>query len=392
MIINKKCLMKKSAESHLHICRWLVCSVLAPAGLFLGLSIPCFAKEIYVSPTGLMPYETISAGVEAASDGDNVIIFPGTYEESITVNNKSINLIGTDRENCILINDTENYLTPPLMIASGSVQNMTIIAARKEVGSIFDLYDEIANDPTKGAVVDYAVHIDSDESHGKWLTFLNCTIRSECSHAMGVGLRDGFTLTIENCELSSENLSYPIFIHDSAVNYKGESFVNFKSDVFHAPGLYAMGLMSFDGVNNHVNLSFEKLDISDTAGVYLIVNKDKQTGDGIGGSESFYLNSGIESDPTIVVKKTLMPCSIWSGASTMPGTRVKFIPADYEVKIYPFKIKSLENDGKEFYMTIKGAYILCRCVDEEQEEEITKEEITKEQEDEGVPKVFKAFQ
>ncbi|MCJ7777102.1 MAG: hypothetical protein MUP16_02160 [Sedimentisphaerales bacterium] len=51
---------------------------------------------------------TIGAAVNAATNGDTIIIWPGTYDEALDLDaaNKSLVLIGTNREKCIIHNST----------------------------------------------------------------------------------------------------------------------------------------------------------------------------------------------------------------------------------------------------------------------------------------------
>lgn len=342
--------------------------LLAAGILFAGLTIPSYAKEYYVSQDGSTGFSTISAATKVAQEGDTVVIFPGTYQESVVIADKGINLIGLSMDDCILMNDTEDYYAPVLMLPSGSVQNLTIIAKQKEEGSVFI---DAERDSVEEAEIlkqlphtSYAIHVESNYSAGRKLLIQNCRIVSECNHTIGVGLHDRFQLTFEDCEIEATAYSYPLFIHDSAAFYKGTSYVNFKNVTLHAPGRYAMALASYDGEYNKTYLSFEGLDISDTAGVYRITNVDGQKGDGFGGSESFYLATGISSDPSILKKKTNMSCSIWSMPATVMHAKLKSLPEGYEVSVFPQKIKSLLDDGKEYYQTIKGAYILCKCLDD----------------------------
>lgn len=63
------------------------------------------------------------------------------------------------------------------------------------------------------------------------------------------------------------------------------------------------------------------------------------------------------------VKTTTMACSVWSAPATLEENRVKSVSAGYSVTVYPDVIQSTAGDGKTFYRTVKGNYILCKCFD-----------------------------
>lgn len=64
-----------------------------------------------------------------------------------------------------------------------------------------------------------------------------------------------------------------------------------------------------------------------------------------------------------VVITTTMECSIWSAPATLEENRVKKIPSGWNVTIIPVVVDSTICDGKTFYQTAKGCYILCKCCD-----------------------------
>lgn len=63
-----------------------------------------------------------------------------------------------------------------------------------------------------------------------------------------------------------------------------------------------------------------------------------------------------------LVMTTNMECSVWAAPETSEVNRVKRVPEGYQVTVYPTVIASTNGDGKTFYQTIKGNYVLCRCL------------------------------
>ncbi len=66
--------------------------------------------------------------------------------------------------------------------------------------------------------------------------------------------------------------------------------------------------------------------------------------------------------PECVSVQTTQRCSIWSAPATTEENRVKYVDAGYQIQVYPQVIESVLGDGKTFYRTVKGAYVLARCV------------------------------
>lgn len=64
----------------------------------------------------------------------------------------------------------------------------------------------------------------------------------------------------------------------------------------------------------------------------------------------------------VVSVQTTQRCSIWSAPATTEENRVKYVDEGYQIQVYPQIIESVLGDGKTFYRTVKGAYVLARCV------------------------------
>lgn len=148
-------------------------------------------------------YTKISDAVNDIITGGTVIVYPGEYnDETIECWGKTVNIIGIDKDLCIIKNNTGNYSTPPIEIGSGSLKNLTIIAGN---GS-----------PTE-TQKSYGVHIeDSSMYNGGSLIIENCNIYSTYNACIGMGFYGGTKITIKNCVLkriSDENSGYALFMH-----------------------------------------------------------------------------------------------------------------------------------------------------------------------------------
>lgn len=147
-------------------------------------------------------FETIGAACEAAMDGDIIYVMPGVYHESVICLDKMLHIQGHNRDSVVLENDSGRYDQPPLYIAMGSVEDITILESSTE------MVGNPANSPA------YCVHIDSNTQEGKALSFKNVRFRNKIAACVGIGLRKDFRLSFVNCDFVAE--SYPaVYLHES---------------------------------------------------------------------------------------------------------------------------------------------------------------------------------
>ena len=150
-------------------------------------------------------YSTIQAAINAASDGDIILIDAGTYTEALEATGKTLHFIGMGPKATIVTYAGDDYNYPPLEIASGMVENMAFIttATEKAVGAIDTAY---------------CVHIDYDAAIGKSLQFKNCYFESPIRPTVGIGLRQNFTLNFTDCHFKSSAL--PVYCHEQQASNK----------------------------------------------------------------------------------------------------------------------------------------------------------------------------
>lgn len=147
-------------------------------------------------------FETISAAVAVANDGDTIIVYPGVYTEAVDAYAKKVHIRGISKAQCLLTYSANNYAYPPLQMAKGSVSNMTI-------------YASWSGDTTNPRA--YCVHIDSDYERGETLAFDNVDFVTDRGDCVGIGTRTDFHLKFTNCLFHAKYgaQSGCIYNHDS---------------------------------------------------------------------------------------------------------------------------------------------------------------------------------
>ncbi len=89
--------------------------------VFMLFFTASFATIRIVDINGGGQYTTIQAGINAASNNDTVLVWPGTYNEKINLN-KNITLMGSGYENTIITSNLNRTVT----ISDGTLQWFTI--------------------------------------------------------------------------------------------------------------------------------------------------------------------------------------------------------------------------------------------------------------------------
>ncbi len=176
-------------------------------------------NQIVVAKDGSGSYTTINAALKQAytiESRDNpitIIIKPGVYKEVLFIGGKhNVSLVGTDRDTCIIRDDSGNYNNAPVRIEGNSyIANLTIIATHSDDPT----YETRERDPGvwMDTVGSYAIHID-DAHNDDDLDYLykveNCKLYSEQMAVVGCGLHKNQSVELVNCEII-KNLSQALY-------------------------------------------------------------------------------------------------------------------------------------------------------------------------------------
>lgn len=180
-------------------------------------------NEYIIAQDGSGNFSTIQEGVDAAKDGDTLLIQKGIYNEEVIITNKEVNLIGVDKTLCIIQYNTLTYRHVPLTIAAGRVENLTLRGtsvgaapesskdeefAQMDVELSANLWEHQKN--YKG----YAVHIDQNYLYERQLSFKNCRIISDNNHCVGIGTRGSSAITFEACDIIAKGEGSCVYLHD----------------------------------------------------------------------------------------------------------------------------------------------------------------------------------
>ena len=232
-------------------------------------------KQYMISQDGTGDFLTIQEGVNAAADGDVLIIYPGIYNENVEIMNKELTIMGLNREVCILQYDTAFYRKVPLTIAAGTVSNLTIYGMDSGVEQMAPTEEEIAQ-INKELVGDswerqknysgYAVHIDQNFLYGRQLKFENCRIISENSHCVGAGSRGECSIVFEGCELISAGGGSCVYLHDPTTLAVGGTAALIMRNCYLKSYLCPY-VMTFESLapENRLNLTFQNVKASAVA-------------------------------------------------------------------------------------------------------------------------------
>lgn len=173
---------------------------------YLPQALELIGEVIIVDKNGNGDFATLTDAVNYAKNNDVIIVMSGVYEnEVIRAWEKTLYIIGIDKNTTIIKNSTGDYRNPPLEMTSGLLKNLTIVAEKNPNG--FD------------GTPAYAIHIENNFMENKTLEIENCHIVSHVNFAIGCGLRKGCLLEIKNSRLEGySDLQGGLYVHDTDVD------------------------------------------------------------------------------------------------------------------------------------------------------------------------------
>lgn len=244
--------------------------------------------NIYIiAKDGSGDFSTIQEGVDRAKDKDTLIIKEGIYNESVEIFDKAINLIGVDKEKCILIYNNVYYWRIPLTIPAGNIKNLTIYGTKYgnypksfTAEEISKRYNTLSAWLSIKNVPGYAIHIEQDFLYGRNLNFENCRIISDSSTCVGIGGRGGCNITFVDCEFLSTEIGSCIFMHDSAdPSFSGDMALLVKNCVLDCRK--NVPTVAFQSIfpTSRLYVTFQNVTVNgvnETVGVYNLYNSDVQ--------------------------------------------------------------------------------------------------------------------
>lgn len=256
-------------------------------------------------------FTTIQDGVNAVKSGDTLLIYPGIYEENVEIYNKTVNLLGIDKDSCILQYESIEYNAIPLTFGAGYIANLTIYGyddgeIEEKQDTISTFYDNSSLESIREWQKNfsgYALHIDQNYTYGREAYVENCRIVSNNNQSIGIGCRGESRITFEACELISNGTGGCIYFHNTDnENLGGEAYFIMKDcELKNYISPYVISIHSMGAVNP-VFVTFQKVRTStivyDEKGAYNVTN----------------MNAGFDVDEMIVLNTVnlLQPSGYYS--------------------------------------------------------------------------------
>ena len=229
-------------------------------------------------------YQTISEAVAAASDSDEILVYPGVYDESVHAWRKRVRIRGTSKRDCILRHSAMDYTNPPIEMSHGELSNMTIIG--DDSGSPVD--DRRA----------YCLHVEDDSCSGSSFSVHDVVFVNSVHACVGIGLRNDYTLEFRGCEFHATGTNSALFCHDheTATHGEDEQAIKLIDCTIESQSKWVLDLQSQEISGNHASLTAQRNILVNHTNPDHLVRMSKYAGrdegsDGLLGSYAWSLNA-----------------------------------------------------------------------------------------------------
>lgn len=179
------------------------------ASLFvMGFACVSTAQTWTVDDDGPADFNDIQSAVNAASSGDEIVVFPGTYtgfgENTVEINNKTIDLRSQDGHGVTIIDGLSQRRGISCRFGSNSlIEGFTIrngYHGEWEGGGIFNQSNYLT---VKNCIVEQCTATRGGAVRNEEATqplFINCTFRNNSANSTGGAINNNYCLaTFKNC-------------------------------------------------------------------------------------------------------------------------------------------------------------------------------------------------
>lgn len=160
-------------------------------------------QALTVRQDGTGMYTSLAEAVDAAHNGDILIVGPGVYEEHVNNRYKYLAIIGEtgNPADVVIESGGKDYFNTPLDMCCGILRNLTVHAINAGEETVEGLYA-------------YALHCDFEAEQNSTFLIENCVFSSDLNTAVGLGTKLNTTITFRNCTIENNSSGPALFLHD----------------------------------------------------------------------------------------------------------------------------------------------------------------------------------
>lgn len=157
-----------------------------------GSNVKIIAKE---NGDYVLPSLCVAQGGDTLENPLTMLLYPGTYEDQVYIREWSrINMVGTNKKDCIVVNHGGSYSDEPLITAGERyIANITFRATHQK-STVSD----------KNQWKSYAFHGDKNAGGDGTTLIENCRFESYHAASVGLGIYNNQTFHFRNCEFYSK--------------------------------------------------------------------------------------------------------------------------------------------------------------------------------------------